>query len=792
MLLDSDPSHAVEVLNFISNPDNFQLLRLLAKRCSYPRELARILGKSESTISRSLRRAEELGLVSSKWTKIDAGKKTISAKLYCANTGRLVIDLLQGRLSVEPPLHRRGARRQAGLWAPLGRKVELGRLKAASEYARVILVYGPPKSGKTHLVKYAVSEYFSDRPVIYINISPGETMATFSRILAIRLAELGYDLDFDDFDALTYRDEVARALDEARAVVVLDDLHNAFRDSRLARFIRWLAGEAYSRRYTLILVSRTRPPAIGVWRDKTLEISLGPVTPRVFAEIARRYTSIPVEEEHAEMLAKRLPLLPGYAVMYAKILEETGDPEKAASMLESAVSRGLLGTVLDDDLQWMIVSLLAVADKPVPQQAVCSAIGSRGRKCEQALRQLALAGVVKYRGGEVYLDDYYHGLVKTQIREDRELKSRLAQALAAGDDHYWKGEAARLYAESCDVVGLARLVRERLSTGSAWPFANLQAYTTAIEEVLARCPLSDRDRVILEAELTIFRGILERPIEAAVKLEEAYERERASSNPDRRLLVRLAALAAIAYTHAGRTDRAEELLTEAEEEAYKCRDRDALITFYTNKIALILALADKRGDTRLVWEALNTARAMEDLFAEELESWDKGWLYLWVLSVIADLERQLGLLDNARDKLERLWDAVRRAPRSEADPLTYNVAVSLAYLYAELGRVDDALRVLEEAGDMALRLTSSGLRREFLEWISADTAIMYALKCDVEKAASMFPRGICEERGESPLWNWRCALYKALVLGEPVEAPASSPSVARLVRAAAACQLAES
>jgi len=768
-----DVDRASELFEFLANPTNLEILRVLAGGCAYPREIARVLGRDESVVSRRLRRAEELGLVRSERVVLSSGPRRVSVRRYCLAVDRVSVDLRRGTVEAQASPSP-GAARRPGVARPIGRDLELARVARAAGGLRVLAVYGPPMSGKTHFVRYVVGEYFRGRPVVWVTASPGVTVEQFSRLLALALARAGVAVGVDDFDAVRDREWLADALARANAVLVVDDAQYALRDSRLASLLRWLASAALTRGFTLAIASRSRVEGLAPRGPGVLVLELGPVHARAFAEIASARSGVEVPLEDVEEVAARVPLLPGLAALYASLLESSRDKREAVERLASTVALGLESVASASPLHEAIVEVLAAAGAPVPDWALCEAaralVGGRRwslRECMGALRELVLAGVVRLRGREAYLDEpFTRAAAEKASAHAQAVKPRLGRILAGSEDYHHRGLAARLLAEACDATGLVELVAGRLRSGSRWPFAVAGEYTGALRRALAECPLRRVDAALLEAELALIERIFDDPRGAGEALRAAYEEALRGGRGDPVLLARLASLAGLAMAHAGDYAEAEELLDAAAGPARESGDAEALLTYYNNRIALLLARATAEGDPGLLEEAYRLAVEMEEAVADAGGDYE----YKWALSVRGDLEVAMGDVESGLEVLRRLYRVLREGSFYHADPLYYNVAVSLAYALATVGDVDAALSILREAQDAAVRIsTASSAAREILSWLVADTAIMMALRGDLDSAARSFPREKCASPHVPRLWEWRCALYRALVEGEPVD-----------------------
>jgi len=250
-------SDLLGMLKLLANPLNMDILVLLGTKKSYPRELARILGKDETLISRRLRALEKAGLVKARWTRLPSGK---NVRIYEVAIPELRIsfkpeggehkeyrELLFQSLRMRLP--------EPGL--VVGRKRELRLVEGAAE--RIVVIWGLPGIGKTTLAARLARE--AEVPVYWHSCSEVDDPEYVAWRLSLFLAGLGARetlryMDKPGYSIRVVLDILSRDLDKIGAVLIFDD-YQAVEARPTGAFIRRLAENLRSSR--IILVSRKRP-----------------------------------------------------------------------------------------------------------------------------------------------------------------------------------------------------------------------------------------------------------------------------------------------------------------------------------------------------------------------------------------------------------------------------------------------------------------------------------------------------------------------------------------------------
>ena len=274
------PNTLSEILRVLSSDINLKIVSLLKSKELNPREIARIIGRDETDISRRLSKMSKLGIVKSRWARV--GNKNV--KLFRLNIDKLTIafDIDGVKLVTEKPIE--GLNELSRIKYSLdrvsipsvkefvGRVSELNSLKNANE--RIIVVTGISGVGKTSLVAKFVNDYV-DEPKYWYTINDLDYAEIFAWKLALFLDSLGYS-DAIEYISSNSRDLagiarfLAMGLNSKGVILIIDDYHKC-RDKRLRTLLASIASSIENCK--LIIISRVKPVEI-VAGKPTLEIKL--------------------------------------------------------------------------------------------------------------------------------------------------------------------------------------------------------------------------------------------------------------------------------------------------------------------------------------------------------------------------------------------------------------------------------------------------------------------------------------------------------------------------------------
>lgn len=256
----SDPRE--NLLKAVSSRTNRAILGLLAVEPTYPRKIGNLLAISEGEAARRLKHMEGLGLVSSAWSYV--GK---NIKLYRLASDRLLLRFRADGLRVELG-HGEGQPSQTFTLLPfplrvpmtesfLGRAAELQRLDGPD---RVVVIEGMPGVGKTALAAQYALGRGANGNLFWHSFRGLESLPWIANRFSVFLAQHG-DPNLlraleQGTDVSDTREILLRGMDDARFLIVLDDVHR-IEDPALRDFVTDAVNR--SQKAKLILTSRESP-----------------------------------------------------------------------------------------------------------------------------------------------------------------------------------------------------------------------------------------------------------------------------------------------------------------------------------------------------------------------------------------------------------------------------------------------------------------------------------------------------------------------------------------------------
>ena len=395
-----DPLEASRLLKMLSKEVNLQILSVLRAGSFNPRELARILHRNETDVSRRLKALERMGLVEGKWVRI--GGKNV--RLYSLKVEGVNISFRPEGISIETSERKEYSLPLSGERAPeigdfFGRKGEIELLRSSRE--GVIAVYGIAGIGKTSLAVKVFPEAF------WYQAEETEGFDYFVWQLGIHLNALGFPhlLEYLRAGGRNERDEfelALRGIEETGATVVIDDLHRC-RDEKMGRFLTFLAEGLKNGR--VVLLSRERP-SLGAenvlyLRLEGLDIKSayglfkargGKADPREFAEVYR--------------LTRGHPLA---IVLFAQA--SSSGVDAGGNFFDFLMSE-VYGRLTEKER--LLLQILSLFDEPLEYEAIKALYP--GRNVFAPLYALARKGLVERRGELYFIHDLIRGFVE-RVRE---------------------------------------------------------------------------------------------------------------------------------------------------------------------------------------------------------------------------------------------------------------------------------------------------------------------------------------------------------------------------------------
>ena len=350
------------LLRALSSEVNLQILAVLRSGSFHPRELARILQRDESDISRRLRTLERLGLVEGRWVR--AGGKNV--RIYSLKVGEIRIDLKPGELHVklgdrafrEVEVHPE-TRPEVGLF--VGREKELKLLRGTEG---VVVIYGMAGIGKTSLAAVAFPEGY------WYSVTGIEDFNHLVWQIGLFLNALGWPalIEYLSAGGKGERDIfelIVEGLSETGGTVVIDDLHKCG-DEKIERMLSYIAPHLRGGR---IAVTTRVKPNLGL--EGVTYLHLRGLKP----EEAYRLVELKGKSLEPKRFAELYGLTRGHPLAINLVLES---PEQGGTF-EGPLFEFLFSEVyqnLNEDERKML-AILSVFDEPVDYSDLKELYGKR-------------------------------------------------------------------------------------------------------------------------------------------------------------------------------------------------------------------------------------------------------------------------------------------------------------------------------------------------------------------------------------------------------------------------------
>ncbi|WP_461866303.1 NB-ARC domain-containing protein [Thermococcus sp.] len=391
----------ISFLRSVLNETNLQILTLLRTNSLNTREIARLLQKDETYISRCLRTLERLGIVEGKWRRV-RGK---NVRIYSLKLEELKISfspdglkVVMGKKSLQYSLLPFSSK-VPEVKVFVGRKKELELL--SNDYP-VIIVYGIAGIGKSTLVAKAYQDAF------WYRISGDETIEYIIWQLALYLNLLGYS-DVIEYlrgggkDLAIIKGLTTDGINKTGSIIVFDDIHKCD-DEDIMSFIRFLASSIEKGK--LILISREKPQ-IGYTEKmlvihlkgldsreayELLKLKLPNLTPEEFTKIYHATFGHPL----ALLLAAEMPDFSGenfFEYLFREVYEKLGENEK------------------------LMLQIISLFDEPVEYEALKKLFG---RNTFSTLYSLLNKALIERTSNSYYI----HDLLKALLADIKDIEEK--------------------------------------------------------------------------------------------------------------------------------------------------------------------------------------------------------------------------------------------------------------------------------------------------------------------------------------------------------------------------------
>ncbi|ACS34250.1 Regulatory protein HTH/ArsR family, disease resistance-related, containing ATPase domain [Thermococcus gammatolerans EJ3] len=387
----------ISLLKVLSSETNLQILSLLRSGSFHPRELARLLHRSESDVSRRLKKLEKLGLVEGRWVRL--GDRNV--RVYSLKVDEVKIDFLPEKVQVDigekedytVPITA-GEVPEVKFFVGRGEEIEILR----SSKGKLVVVYGIAGIGKTSLLAKAFPEAF------WYTLDGSESMEYLAWQLGLYLNSLGYTalLEYLRSGGKGEREIfelILDGLEETESVVIIDDLHKC-QDDAVKRLLTYLAGKL--RNGTVAVASRIKP-MLGI--EGVVYINLGGLKPREAYELAKNVRG----EVSVEEFARIYRITRGHPLAIILLLES---PELSEEVVRENFFEFLFMEIyqsLSADERRML-SILSLFEGPLEYDAIKTLYGKKN--AFPVLHSLLRKGLVERRGRNYFVHDMLRGFLK--------------------------------------------------------------------------------------------------------------------------------------------------------------------------------------------------------------------------------------------------------------------------------------------------------------------------------------------------------------------------------------------
>ncbi|AFK22578.1 ArsR family transcriptional regulator [Pyrococcus sp. ST04] len=397
--------NTLALLKALSNETNLQILSLLRSGSFHPRELARLLQRSESDVSRRLKKLEKLGLVEGRWIRL--GDRNV--RIYSLKVNEVKVNFLPGEVQV-------GIKEAESYRLPItfedvpktsffvGRHDEVEILKNAK--GKVVVVYGIAGIGKTSLLARVFPEAF------WYSMNGSESFEYFAWQLSLYLNSLGYRALMEYLRGGGKEEKelfelILEGIDETESVIVIDDLHKC-QDETLMRMLSYLAGRL--KKGTIAVASRVKP-LLGI--EGVIYINLSGLEPGEAYELAKKIKKrIPVDK-----FAKIYRITRGHPLALILLLESSGESlEEAKENIFEFLFTEIYRSLTEEEKRMLL--MLSIFEEPLEYEAIKTLYG--GRKTFFILHSLLRKGLVERRGSQYFIHDMLRGF----LREKETFESR--------------------------------------------------------------------------------------------------------------------------------------------------------------------------------------------------------------------------------------------------------------------------------------------------------------------------------------------------------------------------------
>jgi len=696
---EQDHSKISEIFKILSNPVNLEIVMFLSISPTYPRELSRILGRSETDISRRLKRLEKLGIVRGEWIRISGG----TARIYRLTVKDIRLDLAKGKIVINGKSVDASVDLSCGIPPRISDTI-VGRQKEFKEIVadkwKTLYLWGPVGIGKTLLASKSLSE---DERVFWHTVKKWDGVIAVARKIACALGSLGKK----ELLAVTSKpmpdpsdviEQTIESLKGSGLTLVFDDFHNASKE--LEHYVLRIASSPD--RYKVVVISR-EPPKVFPMEKGFKVMKLTPLDKKMVTSIARRVSGTNVDPEKVYEATSGHPLLAklyGISLKYRDVDYWIG----AYKSILSTIMAGL------DSVEKELFTIIAIFPEPLSEDILRKMI-RRGIK--RPLRSLVSKGLV-YREGPGYTT---HEFLKSIVRksvEQPELLNEYVESLWR-EGYLSMFQAIRYYHTVKDYDRIATVVRKRIETSDPSCMEVLSDYRMIVEEAVENI----RDER-LKSYILFDLGLVSR-LSGSHKAEsyftEVYQLSRLFNQTD--LQVRALAYRGFERISAGDLRGAIDDLVIAESLLGEVKDPTIAYIVYANLAKLYSLQGDFEKASEYVEKGKDAA----------MKSMDYGSI-LWSLLGEATIYELKGDYNNAN---QRLLNAKRLSKVLGLWYQELHIGIRISQVLMSMGEYEEALIQIDDTKKLAEKY----YMRVLIPWIDSIRATTLAALQRYDEAVSI-------------------------------------------------------
>jgi len=490
------------VAEILSNDVNLTILRLLSLKPSYNRELASIIGRDETDISRRLKQMEQAGLVKGVWKRL--GGRNV--KVYELKASSLSFTFLNGRIEVNV----KGS--PSGLSAQVIRSVipsvdeVIGReeqLRIIREGYPVVVVAGPPGIGKTALVAYYIKKHARENPVYWHYSSYSDSRHILSWKLTLFIQEF-IEKKMMSSSPLPL-EVIVDYINRSNALIVIDDYHLLPDESK--NFVRKMAEKIQSGR--LFILTRKKDPRIPLWTGLVKEIELTPLDMESAFMLSLYEASkrgLKLGRQAYKIIVNNsggIPLIIKGAIEYAS--RSRTRVEESVKTVVKTYYEGRVMEMLDEHEELSVKTLIVVGGL-LPEDVLCRTLSVQKKACRLIIDSLYNLGLVTKDGPYIKAREFLYKAREAVSEEARKaIILRVAEVLSSHEDYKSRLIGLNLLAEECQTGLASRIISDRLEKGYGWMTCCIDSYSNVLEKLRLCRSQNVFDRAVINVEYALIK-----------------------------------------------------------------------------------------------------------------------------------------------------------------------------------------------------------------------------------------------------------------------------------------------